>query len=216
MIAYVANTLPFLWEGLLVTLAVSGLVVAISLVTGILCGIGLVYGPLWVRLPIRIYSDILRGTPLLVLIFLIIYGLPIISIDFGNYGSAVIALAAFKTAHVAEIARGAIQSIHYGQTDAGKAIGLTFPQRLHYVILPQAVRRFLPPWINAVADAVKGSALVSLAGIVDLTLAVQQVIGRTYDPLPMYLLGAFMYFAINYSLSLTSRRLEARFAYIRE
>ena len=212
MIAYVANTLPFLWEGLLVTLAVSGLVVAISLVTGILCGIGLVYGPLWVRLPIRIYSDILRGTPLLVLIFLIIYGLPIISIDFGNYGSAVIALAAFKTAHVAEIARGAIQSIHYGQTDAGKAIGLTFPQRLHYVILPQAVRRFLPPWINAVADAVKGSALVSLAGIVDLTLAVQQVIGRTYDPLPMYLLGAFMYFAINYSLSLTSRRLEARFA----
>lgn len=216
MITYVANTLPFLWEGLLVTLAVSGLVVAISLVTGILCGIGLVYGPLWVRLPIRVYSDILRGTPLLVLIFLIIYGLPIIGVDFGNYGSAVIALAAFKTAHVAEIARGAIQSIHYGQTDAGKAIGLTFPQRLHYVILPQAVRRFLPPWINAVADAVKGSALVSLAGIVDLTLAVQQVIGRTYDPLPMYLLGAFMYFAINYSLSLTSRRLEARFAYIRE
>ena len=216
MIAYIANTLPFLWEGLLVTLAVSGLVVAISLVTGILCGIGLVYGPLWVRLPIRIYSDILRGTPLLVLIFLIIYGLPILGIDFGNYGSAVIALAALKTAHVAEIARGAIQSIHYGQTDAGKAIGLTFPQRLRYVILPQAVRRFLPPWINAVADAVKGSALVSLAGIVDLTLATQQVIGRTYDPLPMYLLGAFMYFVINYSLSLTSRRLEARFAYIRE
>ena len=216
MIAYIANTIPFLWEGLLVTLAVSGLVVAISLVTGVLCGVGLVYGPWWVRLPIRIYSDILRGTPLLVLIFLIIYGLPLLGIDFGNYGSAVIALAAFKTAHVAEIARGAIQSIHYGQTDAGKAIGLTFPQRLQYVILPQAVRRFLPPWINAVADAVKGSALVSLAGIVDLTLAVQQVIGRTYDPLPMYLLGAAMYFIINYSLSQTSRRLEARFAYIRE
>ena len=216
MIAYIANTLPFLWEGLLVTLAVSGLVVAISLATGVLSGVGLVYGPWWVRLPIRIYSDILRGTPLLVLIFLIIYGLPLLGIDFGNYGSAVIALAAFKTAHVAEIARGAIQSIHYGQTDAGKAIGLTFRQRLQYVILPQAVRRFLPPWINAVADAVKGSALVSLAGIVDLTLAVQQVIGRTYDPLPMYLLGAAMYFIINYSLSQTSRRLEARFAYIRE
>ena len=216
MITYVATALPFLWQGLLVTLAVSGLVVASSLVTGILSGIGLVYGPWWVRWPIRIYSDILRGTPLLVLIFLIIYGLPIVGIDFGNYASAVIALAAFKTAHVAEIARGAIQSIHFGQTDAGKAIGLTFRQRLHYVILPQAIRRFLPPWINAVADAVKGSALVSLAGIVDLTLAVQQVIGRTYDPLPMYLLGAAMYFAINYTLSQTSRRLEARFAYIRE
>ncbi|MBM3531784.1 MAG: amino acid ABC transporter permease [Alphaproteobacteria bacterium] len=216
MIAYVMGVLPFLWQGLLVTLTVSALVVASSLVTGILCGIGLVYGRWWIAWPIRIYSDILRGTPLIVLIFLIIYGLPLLGVDFGNYGSAVIALTAFKTAHVAEIARGAIQSIHFGQTDAGKAIGLTFRQRLQYVILPQAVRRFLPPWINAVADAVKGSALVSLAGIVDLTLAVQQVIGRTYDPLPMYLLGAAMYFIINYSLSLTSRRLEARFAYIRE
>jgi polar amino acid transport system permease protein len=216
MIAYIANVLPFLWQGLLVTLAVSGMVVASSLVVGVLFGIGLVYGSRWVAWPIRIYSDILRGTPLLVLIFLIIYGLPLLGIDFGNYASAVVALAAFKTAHVAEIARGAIQSIHFGQTDAAKAIGLTFRQRLHYVILPQAIRRFLPPWINAVAEAVKGSALVSLAGIVDLTLAVQQVIGRTYDPLPMYLIGAAMYFIINYSLSLTSRRLEARFAYIRE
>jgi len=216
MIQFLINTLPFLWEGLLVTLAVSGLVVASSLVSGVLFGVGLVYGRWWIAWPIRIYSDILRGTPLIVLIFLIIYGLPLVGIDFGNYASAVIALAAFKTAHVAEIARGAIQSIHFGQTDAGKAIGLTFRQRLQYVIMPQAVRRFLPPWINAVADAVKGSALVSLAGIVDLTLATQQVIGRTYDPLPMYLLAAVMYFAINYSLSMASRRLEMRFAYIRE
>ena len=89
-----------------------------------------------------------------------------------------------------EIVRGAIQSIPRGQTDAGKAIGLTFAQRLLYVIPPQALRRFLPPWINAVTDAVKGCALVSLVGIVDLMLAIQQVIGRTYEPLPIYLLGA--------------------------
>jgi polar amino acid transport system permease protein len=213
---FLATTLPFLWQGLLITLLVSGLVVASSLLTGILCGIGLVYGPWWIRLPIRIYSDVLRGTPLLVLIFLVIYGLPMLGVDFGNFGSAIVALSAFKTAHVAEITRGAIQSIHAGQTDAAKAIGLTFPQRLRYVILPQATRRFLPPWINAVADAVKGSSLVSLVGIVDLMLAVQQVIGRTYDPLPLYMLGAALYFAINYSLSQASRRLETRFAYIRE
>ncbi len=97
-----------------------------------------------------------------------------------------------------------------------KAIGLTVPPRLQYVILPQAVRRFLPPWINAVTDAVKGSSLVSLVGIVDLMLAAQQVIGRTYDPLPLYLLGAAMYFVINFSLSLASRTLEARYAHIRE
>jgi polar amino acid transport system permease protein len=100
--------------------------------------------------------------------------------------------------------------------EAGKSIGLTFGQRLVYVVLPQAVRRFLPPWINTVVDTVKGSALLSLVGIVDLMLAVQQVIGRTFRPMPMYVLGALIYIAINFALSSVSRTLEARFAYIRE
>ena len=213
---FVATTLPFLWQGFLVTLHVSALVVAASLVAGVLVGIGFAYGPLWLRLLLRGYSDILRGTPLLVLIFSVYYLLPFVGLNLQPFPAAVAALAAFKTAHVGEIARGAIQSIAVGQTDAGKAIGLTFAQRLSWVILPQAVRRFLPPWINSVTDAVKGSALVSLVGIVDLMLASQQVIGRTYEPLPVYLLAAAIYFAINYSLSVASRRLEARYAYIRE
>jgi ABC-type amino acid transport system permease subunit len=100
--------------------------------------------------------------------------------------------------------------------EAGKAIGLVFPQRMIYVIIPQATRRFIPPFINSVVDAVKGSALVSLLGVIDLMQAIQQVIGRTFVPLPLYVLGAFIYFAINYSLSLLARRMEARFAYVRE
>jgi polar amino acid transport system permease protein len=216
MIDFVVKTMPFLLEGLLVTLHVSILVVASSLVAGVLVGIAFVHGPIWLRFILRVLSDVLRGTPVLVLIFTVYYLLPGFGINFGPFTAAVVALSAFKTAHVGEIARGAIQSIAAGQTDAGKAIGLTFSQRLAYVILPQAVRRFLPPWINSVTDAVKGSALVSLVGIVDLMLAVQQVIGRTYEPLPLYLLGAAIYFAINYSLSVASRRLEARYAYIRE
>jgi ABC-type amino acid transport system permease subunit len=85
-----------------------------------------------------------------------------------------------------------------------------------YVIFPQALRRFLPPWINTVVDTVKGSSLLALVGIVDLMLSIQQVIGRTFKPMPMYVLGALMYFAINYTLSQISRRLEARFSYVRE
>jgi ABC-type amino acid transport system permease subunit len=85
-----------------------------------------------------------------------------------------------------------------------------------YVIFPQALRRFLPPWINTVVDTVKGSSLLALVGIVDLMLSIQQVIGRTFKPMPMYVLGALMYFVINYALSQVSRRLEARFAYVRE
>lgn len=214
--SYALQSLPFLWQGLLITLEVSALVVFFSLIAGIVLGVGIVYGPRWLYWPIRIYSDFFRGIPLLVLIFFMYYGLPLFRINLTNFASVILALSAFKTAHVIEVVRGAIQSIPSGQTEAGKTIGLTFGQRLLYVIAPQAVRRFLPPWINAVVDTVKGSALVSLVGIVDLMLAIQQVIGRTYVPMPLYILGAVMYFVINYSLSSASRRLETQFAYIRE
>lgn len=209
-------SLPFLVQGLIVTLQVSFLVVVISLVIGVVMGTGLVFGRWWLYWPIRLYTDFIRGIPVLVLIFFVYYGLPMLGLNLNNFWAAVAALAAFKTAHVIEVFRGAVQSIHHGQMEAGKAIGLGFWQRLTWIILPQAVRRFLPPWINAVTDAVKGSALVSLIGVVDLMLAVQQVIGRTYEPMPLYVTGAVIYFLINYSLSTLSRRLEARFAYIRD
>src|SRR5262249_30025484 len=179
-------------------------------------GLAVVFGPRWLSWPIQLYSDFLRGIPLLVLIFFVYYGLPAFRINLTSFAAAVLALSAFKTAHVVELVRGAVQSIPRGQTDAGKAIGLTLGQRLLWVIAPQAVRRFLPPWINAVVDTVKGSALVSLLGLSDLIPASRQVLGGTYEPMPLYVLGALMYFVINYSLSLASRQLEARFAYVRE
>lgn len=213
---FAIQSLPFLWQGLLVTLHISVLIVFFALIAGTILGIGIVYGPGWLYWPIRLYSDFFRGIPLLVLIFFMYYGLPVFKVNLSNFAAVILALTAFKTAHVIEVVRGAIQSIPTGQTEAAKSIGLTFGQRLLHVIVPQALRRFLPPWINAVVDTVKGSALVSLVGIVDLMLAIQQVIGRTYRPMPLYVLGAIMYFVINYTLSLASRRLEARFAYIRE
>ena len=209
--------LPFLWQGLLVTIGAAGLVVAISLVLGVLLGMLAVYGPKFASYPIRWFSDIVRGIPILVLIFFVFYGLPIATgRNIANFPAGVTALSLFYIAQVVEIARGALGSLPKGQMEAAKAIGLTFPQRISYVILPQAVRRFLPPWINSVTDTVKGTALLSLVGIVDLMQAIQQVIGRTYEALPLYILGAFIYFAINYALSTLSRILEARFEYIRE
>jgi polar amino acid transport system permease protein len=210
------SSMQFLWRGLFVTVEVSLLVICLSLVAGLLLGVIVTYGPLPARLAIRLFSDVIRGIPILVLIFFVYYGLPLTGLNLNNFVSAVMALALFSTAQIIEIARGALQSIHYGQTEAAKAIGLTFAQRLLYVIFPQALRRFLPPWINSVTDVVKGSALVSLVGVVDLMLAIQQVIGRTYVPMPLYALGALIYFAMNYTLSSLSRILEARYAYIRE
>jgi polar amino acid transport system permease protein len=216
MISAIIYAIPFLMQGLLVTVVVSVLVVVLSLIIGGLMGLGLVYGPTPVRWVVRGFSDIVRGIPILVLIFFVYYGLPITGLNLPPFTAAVFALTVFKVAQTIENVRGAIGSIPRGQTDAAKAIGLTFWQRFGSVIAPQAVRRFLPPWINGVTDAVKGTALVSLLGVTDLMHAIQQVIGRTYDPMPLYVLGAVIYFVLNYSLSALSRQLERRYAYIRE
>jgi polar amino acid transport system permease protein len=212
MIDAMIYALPFLWDGFLITVAVSGIVVAASLALGLAFGVILAFGPAWIGLPIRAFADTVRAIPLIVLIFTVYYGLPALQVPLSPFWAAVTALAAFKTGHVIEIVRGAITSIHPGQMEAAKSIGLTFLERLVYVVFPQAVRRFLPPWINSVTDSVKGSALVSLVGVVDLMMAIQQVIGRTYQPMPLYILGAMIYIAVNAALSVASRRLEARFA----
>lgn len=212
----VLQAAPSLWRGLQLTLEVSALAVACALALGILFGTALTYGGAPLRLPIRALVDIVRGIPVLVLIFFVYYVGPAVGLDLGGFWAAVAALSLFSACQVAEITRGAITSVHHGQMEAARAIGLTFPQCLTSVIFPQATRRFLPPWINSVTDTVKGSALVSLLGLVDLMLAIQQVIGRTYEPMPFYIVGALIYIAINYALSSASRRLEARFAYVRE
>ncbi|MGX1741720.1 amino acid ABC transporter permease [Bosea sp. NPDC055353] len=209
--ATLIQTLPFLVDGLLTTLLVSACVIVLSLIVGLPLGCVLAFGPLWARAPIRLYADFVRGVPILVLLYFVYYGLPAIKVNLPSLLAAIVALTAFKSAQIIEITRGSFQSIPTGQTEAAKAIGLTMFDRFAHVLAPQAVRRFLPPFVNSVVDTVKGSSLVSLLGIVDLMLSLQQVIGRTHVALPLYLIGALMYFAINFPLSALSRRLEKRF-----
>lgn len=216
MIEAIVYSIPYLMGGLGMTLLVSLIVVVLSLIVGVVLGVGLIYGPWPLRWVIRLLTDCIRGIPILVLIFAVYYGLPPLGLNLSSFWAAVMALTLFKTAQVIEYTRGAVSSIPRGQMEAAKSIGLIFSQRLRYVIFPQATRRFLPPWLNGVTDAVKGSALVSLLGVVDLMQAINQVIGRTYEPMPLYVLGALIYFAINYSLSSMSKVLERRYAYIKE
>jgi ABC-type amino acid transport system permease subunit len=135
--------------------------------------------------------------------------------ELAAFEAGAIALAGFATAHITEVVRGGIESIPHGQNDAAKAIGLHFRERLRFVILPQAMRRMLPPWVNAAVEMVKGSSLVSLIGVVDLLLAMQQVVGRTFIVIPFYAVAALFYFTINFSMSQTAALLERRFAYLR-
>ncbi len=211
----VINSAPLILRGLLITLEVSVLVLLIGTVIGIGGGLSLLYGPRPLRWLVRVYVDTIRGIPLLVLIFAIFYGFPVLGLKVSAVIAAVIALSIFCGAHVSEVIRGGVNSLPKGQTDAAKAIGLTFRQRLQYVIFPLAISRIIPPWINTAVELVKASSLVSLVSVVDLMLAIQQIVGRTRETLLLYGVAALLYFAINYTISTVGLRLEKRFAYSR-
>lgn len=204
---------PLLMIGLKVTFQVSLLVLLIGTMIGTGGGITLLYAPAPLRWLVRLYVDIIRGIPLLVLLFAAFYGLPALGWQVSALTAGVIALSAFCGAHVSEVMRGGISSIPKGQTDAGKAIGLTFLQRLLYVIFPQALSRILPPWVNTATEMVKASSLISLLSVVDLMLSVQQIVGRTRETLLFYAVAAFLYFIINYTISTVGLIIEEHYSY---
>ena len=205
--------MPLIVKGLAVTLGISSLVLVIGTIIGICGGLALLYGKRVVQVLVRLYVDTLRGIPLLVLIFAIFYGLPVLRIRVPAITAAVIALSIFAGAHVSEVVRGAVDSLPKGQMDAAKAIGLTFPQRIRKVIFPQAIRLILPPWVNTAAELVKATSLVSLVSVVDLMQSVQQIVGRTRETLLFYAVAAMIYFVINYTISSIGTRLEKRYMY---
>ena len=205
--------MPLILKGLAVTLSISALVLVIGTIIGICGGLALLYGRRAVQVLVRLYVDTLRGIPLLVLIFAIFYGLPVLRIRVPAITAAVIALSIFAGAHVSEVVRGAVDSLPKGQMDAAKAIGLTFPQRIRKVIFPQAIRLILPPWVNTAAELVKATSLVSLVSVVDLMQSVQQIVGRTRETLLFYAVAAVIYFVINYTISSIGTRLEKRYMY---
>jgi polar amino acid transport system permease protein len=207
--------LPQLLRGLRATLEISAIVLVAGTALGVVTGLALEYGNLLVRLLARAYVDTVRGLPVLVLIFVCYFGLPALGLRLSSFQAGVSALSVFAAAHIAEIVRGGIDSIPRGQIDAAMAIGLGFWQRLRLVILPLAVRRTLPPWVNAAVEIVKGSALLSLLGVVELLLAMQNVVGYTFIVLPYYAVTALLYFIVNFTISRAASLLERRFAYLR-
>jgi len=209
------TAVPALLRGLTVTLELSVLVIFLGSAIGYLGGLSLEYGPNLLRIWVRLYVDTVRGIPVLVLLFAVFYGLPILGTQIGPFEAGVVALSVFAGAHMTEVVRGGIASIPRTQSDAAKAIGLGFWDRLRWVILPQAIRRILPPWVNTAVELVKGSSLVSLIGVVELLLATQQVVGRTFIVIPTYTLAGLMYFTINYTVSRLGALLEHRYAFLR-
>ena len=204
-----------LLRGLWTTITTASFSIVFATLAGMLFGVALTYGWWPLQLLVRLYVDFMRGMPVLVLILFTYYGLALFQVNVTPYWAGVIALSAFATAHVAENLRGAVQSVPAGQMEAAKAIGLSFPRRLWYVIVPQAIRRMLPPWVNTCLEIVKGTTLLSVIGVVELLLATQQVIARNYMVIDFYLLACAIYLVINFSIAQLGAALERRFSYIR-
>lgn len=197
-------------KGLGVTVSISLLAILVGTVLGIGVGLALTYGRGPLRWLVRGYTDFIRGTPVLVLVLASYYVLGTIGIDLGPFQAGVLALAVFCSSHVGEIVRGALQSIPKGQTEAAKAIGLTFPQTFAYVLGPQALRQVLPAWVNTAAEMVKASTLLSIIGVAELLLRTQELISRTFMSLEFYLFAGFLYFVINYGIERFGKYVERK------
>jgi polar amino acid transport system permease protein len=209
----VIQELPLLLQGVAVTLQISVLVIVAGSIIGIFGGLGLLYGPLWLRSLLRGYVDIVRGLPLLITIFIIFYIPPALDIEVSGFAAVTVALSIFAGAHISEIVRGAVASVSRGQNDAAKALGLTFWPRIWNVILPQALPAIIPPWTNTAVEMVKGSSLAYLVSVSELLFQTYKVVGRTGASMPLYITAALLYFAINFALPRAGLLLERRIRY---
>ncbi|MEP5029489.1 MAG: amino acid ABC transporter permease, partial [Marinomonas sp.] len=188
----------------------------LSMALGLLVALPGMSANRWIRMPSRIYVEVIRAIPLLPMLFWVFYGLPVvlksigITISIDAFWGAVLTLAISDSAFTAEIYRSGIQSIARGQTEAAKTIGLTYTQTMRYVILPQAIRRILPPLANQFIYIVKMSAFASVIGMQELTRRANELVVTEYRPLEIYTLLILEYLVLVLVISFFVRWLERK------
>ena len=209
----VARNLPYLAMGFAVTLQTAILVILGGSVVGLFLGLarsGRVPGLLHAA---ALYIEFIRGTPLLVVLFIVYFAIPpVIGHRFTAYAAAVIGFIAFIGAYIAEDVRSGLASVPRGQIEAGLASGLVTLQVLRFVILPQAIRRMIPVLFSQFVRLLKFTSVASVIGVTELTGATLAVNAREFKPLPLLTALALAYFAACYALSLLGRWLNRRYA----
>ncbi len=205
------SAIPLLLMGALVTVKITAISVGLGIVIGLFVGIARIAHSRILRVLAAIYVDFLRGTPLLVQIFLIYFALPIITGHHMDPFVAAIASCSINSgAYVAEIFRAGIQSIDAGQMEAGRSLGMTWGQTMRYIIVPQAFKRVIPPLGNEFIALLKDSSLVSVIGFEELTRRGQLVIARTYGSLEIWTCVAILYLLMTVTISRFVAYLERR------
>ncbi len=158
----------------------------------------------------RVYIELLQGTPLLMQLFLAFFGLGLFGIDVPSWLAAGMALVLWTAAFLAEIWRGCVEAIARGQWEASSSLGMGYVQQMRYVILPQALKIAVPPTVGFSVQVVKGTALTSIIGFVELTKAGTIVTNATFQPFTVYGFVALIYFVLCFPLSRSSQYLERK------
>jgi cystine transport system permease protein len=160
-----------------------------------------------------LYVSAIRGTPLLVQIFIVYYGLPSIGIELSPITAGILSLTLNVAAYMSESLRGSIHGVAQGQWLAGTSLGLTRAQTLRYVIGPQALRAAVPSLSNSLISLIKDTSLVSVIAVTELMLATKELISTTFQPFPLYVAAAGIYWALSLGFEQVQRRMERRLAF---
>ncbi|WP_026565154.1 amino acid ABC transporter permease [Bacillus sp. UNC41MFS5] len=208
---YTLDHFKFLLEGFAVTLKVAAISIVLSFVIG-----GLIGTLRYARIPVvskllALVVETIRNLPLLLIIFFTYFALPEIGLEMEISTAAIAALTVFESAMISEIIRGGLNSIEKGQIEAGRASGLTYIQTLRFIIMPQALRRMVPPIVSQFISLLKDTSLAVVIALPDLLHNGQIIYAQkgTYV-IPVFIMMALMYFIVNYALSLVARRLEIK------
>jgi len=205
-----AEYVPQLISGGLTTLALSAVAIVLSLVIGVAVGLMRSAASPLLRLPARAFVDVVRGTPLLIQLYLLFYGLPSLGVTFEPFTAAVIALGVNTGAYVAEIVRAAIEAVPKQHLESARALGLGRPRIFWRIVGPQALVIALPSITNEMVDIVKWSSVAALVVVSEITQVFYTIVGRTFLLLELFIVVALFYLAVTACLSALLRALEAR------
>ena len=206
-----AGNLKFLFSGIWLTVALSSISIFFSVIVGLFLSFPGLSGNYYLRSFNRIYVETFRSIPVLVLILWVYYGLPVVlGLSLNPFAAGIVALALSDSAFEAEIFRAGIQSIERGQTEAADALGFSYSQKMWHIILPQAIRRILPPLGNQFVYMLKMSSLLSIIGLQELTRKANELTVTVYRPLEIYTVLVLEYLLLILIVSWIVRRLEVR------
>lgn len=203
--------MPALLEGLNMTIQISILSIIFGTIMGILGALCKISKNFLLRSLANVYVEWIRNTPLLIQVLFIYFGLGVF-FNLSPMVASVIALSFFSGAYIAEIIRAGIQSVPRGQKEAAMSIGMTELQAMRLIILPQAIKRILPPLAGQFITLVKDSSLVSVIAVTDLTYVAKNIVTTTFRAFEVWLVIALFYFVLSFTLSIAVRKLEGRFA----